>query len=81
MFNYQQGHSDLGCNKTGLPPVEQVPLYRGWMQSPFGATAKQTDGQTERQTDRTCGECVQTPYGAKAEQTVRQTDRQTNMFL
>ena len=50
------------------------------MQSPFGATAKQTDGQTERQTDRTCGECVQTPYGAKAEQTVRQTDRQTNMF-
>ena len=40
-------------NKSGLQPVtrpvEQIPLLRGlgWVQSPFGAMAKQTDRKTD----------------------------------
>ena len=50
-------------------------LLSGWerVQSPFGARAKKTERQKERQTDRIGGEWVQSPLDAKAEQTDRQT--------
>ena len=60
-------------NKTGLQsvsrPVNQVPLLRGWVQSPVGATAKHTD----RQDTPVAGVC-KVPLVPRLSK-VRQTDK------